>query len=266
MKKVYLLSIFLGFVISSECTSQVIYSNSFEEKLEKKGGTFEACCEKSIVTTRKVFKTGKKSLRFELNDTDSDVEGGKRSEMIFRREETPNIERWYKFNTYFSSDYGIDSLPEIIAQWHEVPDWNLGESWRSPPVSLQIKDGFWYVVIIWASEKVNTYKSISGQKKIKIGKVETGSWDEWVFHIKFSYQNKGRIQLWRKGKLVLDYNGPNYYNDEVGPYFKMGIYKWEWNSNNINRSIHKRVLYIDDVIIGNEKANFKIMKNFRTKK
>jgi hypothetical protein len=46
----------------------------------------------------------------------------------------------------------------------------------------------------------------------------------------------------------------------------MGIYKWEWNSYDIKRSTHKRVLYIDDVIIGNEKVNFEIMKNFHAKK
>lgn len=256
------MSFFLGFMISSECTSQIIYSNSFEGKFEKKSTNFEACCENSIVTTRKVSKTGINSLRFELNDTDSDVAGGKRSEIIFHQEKYPNIDRWYKFNTYFSSDYGIDSIPEIIAQWHEIPDWDIGESWRSPPISLQTRNGFWYVVVLWASEKVNSNKSISGQKIFKIGKVKTANWDEWVFHIKFSYSKSGRIQLWRKDKLVLDYNGPNYYNDEVGPYFKMGIYKWEWNSYDIKRTTHKRVLYVDDVIIGNENVNFKIMKNF----
>jgi hypothetical protein len=264
--KVYFLSFFFGFVIPSECASQIIYSNSFEENFFiKKDANFEACCEKSIITTRKVSKTGKNSLRFELNDTDSNVAGGKRSEMIFRHEKTPNIDRWYKFNTYFSYDYGIDSIPESIAQWHEIPDWNLGETWRSPPISLQTKNGFWYVVVLWASEKVNSNKSISGQKIFKIGKVETGSWEEWVFRIKFSYQNKGRIQLWRKGKLVLDYNGPNYYNDKKGPFFKMGIYKWEWNGNSIKRLVNKRVLYIDDIIIGNEKSNLKIMRNFYKK-
>lgn len=259
--KVFFFFLTLNFLTPIGCISQIIYSNSFEGNFEKKSVILEACCDKSVIATSELAKTGKKSLRFELNDTDSIVEGGKRSEMIFRYEETPNIERWYKFSTYFPNDNGIDSIPEIIAQWHEIPDWNLGESWRSPPVSLQIKNGFLYVVIIWASEKVNTYKSISGQKTFKIGKVKTGRWDEWIFHIKFSYQNKGRIQLWRKGKLVLDYQGPNYYNDEKGPYFKMGIYKWEWNNSATKRSIHKRVLYIDDVIIGNQKATLKIMKN-----
>lgn len=263
--KFYLLSLFLIFFISFECTSQIIYSNSFEKNpFLKKGNYLEVCCDKSVITTRKISKTGKSSLRFELNASDPIVYGGKRSEMSFQAEKTLNVERWYKFNTYFSNDYQIDPIPEIIAQWHEIPDWELGETWRSPPVSLQTKNGIWYLEIRWATEEVNTNESISGRKIFKIGSVKTGSWDEWIFHIKFSYQKTGRIQLWRKDKLVLDYKGPNYYNDKKGPYFKMGIYKWEWN-NNITQSINKRVLYIDDVIIGNEKANLKIMKSFYKK-
>jgi hypothetical protein len=258
--KIFFLFSFLVLQISSEHNLPIIYSNSFEQdSFIKKGNILEVCCKKSILNTTKISKAGKKSLRFELNDSDPNVSGGKRSEMIFRFEDTPNIERWYKFNTYFSYDYKNDSIPEIIAQWHEIPDWNLGETWRSPPVSLQTKNGIWYLVIRWASQKVNTNESISGQRIFEIGKVTTDSWDEWTFHIKFSYQKKGVIQLWRKDKLVLDYKGPNYYNDEKGPYFKMGIYKWEWNNSDAKRSIHKRVLYIDDVIIGNEKANLEIM-------
>jgi hypothetical protein len=49
---------------------------------------------------------------------------------------------------------------------------------------------------------------------------------------------------------VVDHRGPNSYNDEVVPYFKVGLYKRKWNM------VSKRVLYADEVRIGNGNATY----------
>ena len=50
-------------------------------------------------------------------------------------------------------------------------------------------------------------------------------------------------------------NMPNCYNDLLSPYFKIGIYKWDWagTSKSVTTS---RVVYIDEVRIGNEKSGY----------
>jgi hypothetical protein len=146
-------------------------------------------------------------------------------------------------------------LAEIIAQWHEVPDWDLGEKWRSPPISLGIENNRFYVKILWAAAAVNTNKTIDGEKKAILGNVEKEKWNDWVFHIRFSYREDGILEIWKNKEKVFEYYGPNSYNDENFPYFKIGIYKWGWNGWSGYSPEDERVLFYDEVKIGDRYAN-----------
>lgn len=215
----------------------------------------EKCCSYSITRSDSIARTGKFSAKFELNKMDSDVANSKRAELTTSAEKTPNVERWYKFSTYLPQNYAIDSLPEILAQWHEIPDFRLGETWRSPPVSLQIDKSRWIVRILSSNLKVNTNKSLSTNETLNISNIKTGVWTDWIFHIFFSYDNDGFVQVWQNGELIIDYKGPNYYNDEKGPYFKIGLYKWGWKGKSSKSTVKSRVIYFDDVQVSNEKVD-----------
>lgn len=72
-----------------------------------------------------------------------------------------------------------------------------------------------------------------------------------VYHIKFSHKSDGKLEVWKNGIKVINYKGPNSYNDKYFPYFKAGIYKRKWYK------ISKRVVYLDEVRVGNKKATYK---------
>lgn len=96
----------------------------------------------------------------------------------------------------------------------------------------------------------------SSFERIDLGLVTKSRWTDFVFHIKWAHNNTGVVELWRNDKLIYSrYNRANSFNDVLAPYFKIGVYKWEWEG--ISRSVStERTLYIDEVRIGNDKATY----------
>lgn len=233
----------------------LLLQSTFENESDLLSWGKETCCSHSLKVSDSVSRSGRQSLRFELDRTDSLVANGKRAELKLKSE-TDN-DRWYAFSIFLPETYVQDVEAEILAQWHEIPDFNLGESWRTPPIDLMTKDSHWVLEIKWATDSVNTNQTISGRKTIDLGTCVTKVWTDFVIHIKFSYKEDGMVQAWKDGKLVFNYKGPNTYNDKTLPYFKIGIYKWRWKDLDSKSKLSRRIVYFDNVIIGNENATYK---------
>jgi hypothetical protein len=265
MKRISILIAILlgGYFLPQECFAQI-------NTKTKDAGT------KSITSSGEVRYHNKNSTRFELNRFDKMVSNGMRSEVSMPGIEMTDSIKEYSFSIFLPNDFATDTIPEIVAQWHARPDTELGETWRSPPISLSTKNGHWLLTVMWATEPVNTNKDFSGRKSIDLGVYKKNEWTSWKFEIRFSYKNDGLIKIYQNDRLVLDRNGPNYYNDKKGPFFKYGIYKFGWNTelnknlkpkeqdslrkmytNPHYKGIHKRVLYFSDVKIGNAKGSYK---------
>ncbi len=109
-----------------------------------------------------------------------------------------------------------------------IPDADLGEKWRNPVLALSTTNGRWGWVSRWDAKR-NTFESgkreYGGIREYDLGEYERGVWTDWVVHAKWSYGSDGFLKIWKDGKLVIDQNGPNAYNDASGPFFKMGLYK-----------------------------------------
>jgi serralysin len=85
--------------------------------------------------------------------------------------------------------------------------------------------------------------------------VEKDQWTDWAFRIVLSYQADARLEAWKNGVKILDYAGPNVYNDALGPFIKVGIYKPAWREP-IKSSVTQRTLYIDEVRVGDANSSF----------
>jgi len=238
------------------CGVMCVQAQVYSFELHDKNSSIQAPSSRSIELSNDVKFKGKPSIRFELQRFDTAVANGKRAEIMFRPEKSLPVDRWYVFSIWLPKDYAVDSLPEIVAQWHAVPDFSLGETWRSPPIALTIQNGMWLLETRWASEAVNSNNTLSGLETVCLGNTVDMRWTGWVFHIKFDYKNTGILEVWRDGVKCYYRRGPNYYNDQTGPFFKFGIYKWDWNNNQIQTSIYKRVLYFGGVKLG--ESNMKI--------
>jgi hypothetical protein len=191
------------------------------------------------VATSPAFE-GAKAGRFELRDTDPETSGGTRAEAKCPALTNPN--RWYGFSAYFpSADYQYDSEAEIISQWHQGGG-------VSPSMSVITR----YDKMVIEVRSVPTVKT-----QYPLGDVVKDKWQTYVIHINHSNGSDGLVEIWRDGVKIFTHNGPNAYDFTTyeKPKWKMGLYKWEWNGTSTT-DVKKRVIFFDNVRLGNENASY----------
>jgi hypothetical protein len=173
-------------------------------------------------------RAGQKAIRIEIQYRQPSVNCCARSE-VTRGTTDYTTDWWYGFSIYLPAEFTTDSVAEIIAQWHEYPDFALGEDWRSPPLALLTEDGKVVLARMWAAAAVNTNATVDGTEYVDLGVYETDVWTDWVVHLQWGWAQDGIVEVWRNGtKVVERLNVPVSYNDQAGPYFKFGLYKWDW--------------------------------------
>ncbi|QMU29616.1 polysaccharide lyase [Adhaeribacter radiodurans] len=191
-------------------------------------------------------RNGSNAARFEIRNEANQI----RSEISLAGE--TQSERWYGNSLYLpANDWDSDLNPDgwdIITQWHARED--KGEDARFPPIALVVSKGRLSLVVYWATQADNTNSTVSGKKVFDLGTLEKDKWLDMVYHINFSHESDGVLEVWKNGEKVINYNGPNCYNDKSLPYFKAGIYKRRWYD------VTKRVVYVDEVRVGNKNAKY----------
>ena len=158
-------------------------------------------------------------------------------------------EYWYGFSIFLPETYVPDKVWEIVAQWHGVPDFKIGEDWRNPVMALSTNGGKWGFVSRWDAKR-NTFEGgkrrYGGTKNYDLGPYRTGVWTDWVVHVKWSYESDGILEVWKNEKKLIRQKGPNAFNDSKGPYFKMGLYKGWKKPENRSDAVDSRLLYHDE--------------------
>src|ERR1044072_844083 len=224
--------------VSAKATGNLVWSDNLE------GSTFfstvpsvQPATSYAITTVTNPVYQGSKAARFELRDTDPENHSGTRSEISF--DDPTNLNRWYSYALYVpSAYYKADAEDEIITQWHQ------GGS-LTPALCLRVKSDKLYIRILGTTW------------------VELGNWDKdalhaYVMHIKHSSGSDGLIEIWKDGAKILNRSGANMYKaggDITNPTVKMGVYKSDWNGSGTTAT-NIRVLYLDDIKIGNENATY----------
>ena len=168
---------------------------------------------------------GEALARFEITAADN-KKGIIRSEILYGKHKEK--EQRVGLVMYFpAEDWTVkENVADIITQWHGYEDKHLGEKSLVPPIALYVKNGNLGLMINWDDEEVTTNDSIDGKKTFSLGPLPKDQFVEMIWHHRFSYKDDGFTRLTINGKRVVDYKGPNMYNDKRPiPYFKVGIYK-----------------------------------------
>jgi hypothetical protein len=235
----------------------LIRESTFEESNALDEWLAEIPNKNSLTRVTFPVKAGNYSAKFLIKKTDVPVFGSYRTEL--KQGIMPvNAERWYGLSVYLPASFTIDQVPECIFQWHNVPNFGLKETWGNykfqNPFRLETNNGR-FVFVHQYSSIPSDPKSPVGSKSYDLGPYETEVWTDWVVHFKLSYQKGGLFEIWKNGQKVLTINGPNYYNDESGPYFKIGIYKWGWSGKNSSTTNH-RIVYFDEIREGDQRSSY----------
>jgi hypothetical protein len=211
------------------------------------------------VISTDVARAGRFSMKSVLKKDAVWPEINYRTELSVKRPEATYIgdELWYGFSIYLPEDFQFSDVWEIWAQWHDVPiDWEELRR-KNPPLALSVKGGRYELYNIWDADRVEPVNQfeIDGGNWYDLGVPKIGEWTDWVFHIKWSYESDGILEVWQDGKLVVKKYGPNTYNDLRGPYFKLGIYKG-WRDQSVADAVSERVVYHDELRIGGADASY----------
>lgn len=126
---------------------------------------------------------------------------------------------WFGFSTYLAPGFSL------------YPDWQLITQFKqdfdgSPPLGLYVEEGRYKV------EGGYGYPAGPLPFTIPLGPVATGTWTDWVWHVKFSSApDVGYVEVWQDGALVLPHYAPlsgTLYpgtGDRAGSYVKTGPYR-----------------------------------------
>ncbi|MBI2548435.1 heparin lyase I family protein [Candidatus Woesearchaeota archaeon] len=164
------------------------------------------------------------------------------------RNKTKNQEFW-SFSVYFPSE-GMekDSEPEIIIQWHDVPDEGCGypscEYPRNPPLTLENKNDELLITWIYDARKYTPpgFKNWD-RKSVSLGTTPKNTWITFEFHIRWDPFGNGLLEVWQDGvKVVEQRNIPLGFNDDLVPYIGIGIYQYTSDSD-----YQERIIYFDDI-------------------
>lgn len=157
-------------------------------------------------------------------------------------------EYWFGFSTFLPEDFEMDPLGELFVQWIN-PDIRA-----SPSLAIYIYQDTYQIRKRWGERNVNT-------KTFWRGEVwgDLGQWTDWVVRVLWSDGPDGIVEVWKNGQLIASEVGPN--TDRAGdraPYFKFGIYKWPWRRSmeEAPSPVTQRVMYFDEIRIGNAEAGF----------
>jgi len=222
----------------------------FESGFEGSSSTFlgnwdndQHCCDYSVQQSA-LAREGNHSLRLEVRKTDPIVASSIRSEITMINDYDQG-ERWYGFSVYLEN-WVDDPAGEHIFQWH--PESSTG----SAVLSLFTNEGMFTLVH-------QNGGSTSSQQFARpvLGPLIRDQWVDFVLHVKWAADDSGVIEIWVNGVKKYNYRGQT---DWGGQYIKLGINKFCWVDQCGPSTTDQRVMYIDAIRIGNEKANYNDVK------
>lgn len=226
--------------VSTRLLSNLLWADNLEGLLSFfLGPSIQTSTSYGITRVTSPIFQGTKSARFELRSSDRETNGGTRAEISFQP--ATNLNRWYSFAIYAPAEqFKWDDEDDCLIQFHQ------GDG-NTPALCLRVREDRIYIRIlgVWND----------------LGVFEKNSWQSYVMHIKHATGSTGLIELWRNGVKLMNRSGANMTSvdgDEHNPSLKLGIYKSAWNGSSTTET-STRVIYYDDIKIGNEYATYEDM-------
>ncbi|MEI6946093.1 polysaccharide lyase [Paraflavisolibacter sp. H34] len=201
---------------------------------------------------------GGKSVRFEIRKDQPKVGSSSkiRSEVtVIRGSEWPGFgkEAWYSFAIYFPAQgFEADNERDCINQWFEDGSDETTIRCQSDKAFLEVTPPAGSVAL----KKYDLFGSSLNGSSVTTGSVSgfkdisKDQWHQFVFHFIHSTGSDGLIEVWRDGVKIHEIKGRN--SHLKVPKWKIGLYKASFLNGTSNRN--SRVLYFDNVRVGNAKA------------
>jgi hypothetical protein len=172
---------------------------------------------------------------------------GYRSELALKQPKfAVGEEYWIGFSNYIPNAWRFDNNignADTVFNLHDRTA--EGEPSRAGLLALKVVGNRWFIVSRSDPRILSTKNSVSS-RQFEAGDVTRGRWNDWVIHIKLAFNRDGVLQVWKDGKRIVDFRGPNCFNDELNSFLKIGIYKPAWKRGEVT-DVDRRTINIDEV-------------------
>ncbi|HEY3504729.1 MAG TPA: polysaccharide lyase [Actinocatenispora sp.] len=129
----------------------------------------------------------------------------------------------FEFADYLPRDWTPYEYGTILAQWHGYPLPDGSDT--NPPLSLVVKQAAWQFKVHWFDDA-----GVQQETTIALPDVTFGAWNRWRVDIQWSTPDTpGSLSIALNGAQVASYDGRKTYHQNQAPYFKLGIYRANWN-------------------------------------
>jgi hypothetical protein len=166
-------------------------------------------------------------MRFELHSGDhwkNDRSGVERSEVASYRNLA--FDQAYTINYKFMIEPGPLNTAKwlVIGQTHSTED--SKDAGVSPPIELDLVGDRMQIDVRWSTPEQTNWSNVHTRTLYTDAhNVQRGHWYDMKIAVKFDPFGDGTLDVWRDGVQLVNYDGPLGYNDEIGPYWKHGVYR-----------------------------------------
>lgn len=179
----------------------------------------------------------------------------KRTELSFSSTFTPiplAANCWIGFATRIPSTWRAMTGTDEVMLWqvHETPDG--GDDTQPAPIGMGVK-GDRQMVWVRSNPNAVTLSGATTYAEVFSEAAWPGDqWQFWAFRLKSHWDNaqSPRFEAWRRVGAgptvkVIDYSGPNAYNNTVRDYVKSGLYYYaeQWTGSLTDKVLHHKGLY-----------------------
>lgn len=169
-------------------------------------------------------------LRFEWRRADWDGTRRTMSAELFTGHFAPAASLTYSYRVWLPPDCEHFSVPVVLSQTHDMPDFALGESWRRPISEVRIQNGFAEYTYRGITEEVTPLgpdrsPSYSSEQTVSLGRPKFGDWNDFTIAEHLSpHGSHGCISVQMNESVITQRGIHIGFNDIVGPYWKFGPY------------------------------------------
>lgn len=173
-----------------------------------------------------------------------------------------NKSYWMAISMFLHEDWVADPLSNVLWQCQHTPD--AQEMYKQPVLSVGVKGDQWRMFCRWDTREFTPPEEGSHWPNSVILyeagiAPDLGKWTDWVFHVVWSWQDNGLVEVWKNGNQAAKRNGPNCANDARGPNSSFGVYEWAWRKEYWSKYTYKaieRKVWFDSIRIGDHTASY----------
>ena len=160
-------------------------------------------------------RNGDYACRFEVRYLDRGYDEDGNPKKVRAELGEPSVEMgstwWYGWSSRIDPDYRAEARTfYMVQQWHLQA--------KLPPFGQYYENGIWKI-----------YRNVGSDGRHGVilwqEPVPKGQWVDWVYQVKWTYENDGFLKAYKDGELVVDYRGPTTVEVRKGPWFKFGMYR-----------------------------------------